>query len=109
VSVQLKRGWRKNVIDFFLIEKCAPGGTYISLMNHSTSKDIDISRWMLKQHIDSKTKLRYAIPDSVRLNRNSELRIYAKRGGAESSSHHPVVSSATRRELVNNDIVSWGM
>jgi hypothetical protein len=107
VSVKLKK--RKNVIDFFLLEKCASDGTYISLMNHSTSKDIDISRWTLKRHVDSKTKVRFTIPDGVRLHRDSELRLYANQDGVTSSSHDSGGSLSPGHEIVNNDLTSWGM
>ncbi len=85
------------------VEECDPHGTYISLVNDSMHKAIDISGWILKRHIDSENKVRYTIPDRVRLKRGTELRIYTKSGGgttAESSSY---------QKLVNNDLVSWGM
>ncbi len=89
---------------FFLVEECAPNGKYISLVNYSTSQDIDISRWMLTRHIDSETKILYTIPDRVRLKRDSELRIYTKTGGGTTAE-----SSSSYKKLVNNDLVSWGM
>jgi hypothetical protein len=88
---------------FFLVEECAPNGTYISLVNYSTNKDIDISGWKLKRHIGSVTKLRYTIPDGIRLKRNSELRIYAQSGGGAAA------GSSSYNKLVNNELTSWGM
>jgi hypothetical protein len=88
---------------FFLVEECAPNGAYISLANYSTSKDVDISKWMLKRHIDSRTKLRYKIPDGVRLKRGNEVRIYTK------SSASTAIESSSYQILVNNDLSSWGM
>jgi hypothetical protein len=92
---------------FFLAEECAVNGKYISLMNHSTNKDIDISRWMLKRHIDAAPEIRYRIPDGVRLPRGKELRIYSKLGAE--STNQSAVSSLVQQQIVNNDVATWGM
>ena len=78
-------------------------------MNNSNSKDIDISRWVLKRRIESGAKLRYTIPDGVRLQRGRELRIYSKQGSGVRSPNQSGSSSSSYQELVNNDVVSWGM
>jgi hypothetical protein len=91
----------------FFVEECAVNGKYISLMNHSTNKDIDISRWMLKRYIDSAPEIRYRIPDGVRLQRGKELRIYSKLGAE--SSNQSAVSSLVQQQIVNNDLATWGM
>ena len=80
-------------------------------MNHSTSRDIDISQWVLKQRIDSKAELRYTLPERIQLQPGGELRVYSKMGAgaAKSSLSYVVVPSSSRQELVNNDTVSWGM
>ena len=87
---------------FFCIEECAANGKYISMVNYSTSKDIDISRWTLKQRVDSSQEIRYTIPEGVRLPQGRELRIYAKLSGGNTN-------EASVQQLVNNNIVSWGM
>lgn len=82
-------------------------GKYITLNNTSTSKDVDLSRWVLKQQTDSGPNIRYTIPDGVRLQHGRELRIYS-RSGAESA-NQGAVSSVVQYQLVNNDVSSWGM
>ena len=79
--------------------------------NYSTSKDTDISRWMLKRHILSKTELKYILPNGTRLPPDGELRIYSKLGAdvAQLSSNYDIVSHPLRQELVINDVISWGM
>jgi hypothetical protein len=96
---------------FFLVEECSPTGTFIILENYSSSRDVDISRWVLRRHIDSTTKLQYIIPDGTRLQSGKVLQIYAKRagGGEVKAFVRNVVSSLKSQELVNNDISSWGM
>ena len=91
-------------------EECSPNGTFITLANHSMSKDIDISRWTLKRRLDANTENRYTIPEGVRLQQGRELRIYSRLGAtAESSTNSRADSSMPRRELVNNALDSWGM
>lgn len=85
------------------VEECAPNGAYISLVNHSGSKDIDISKWKIKRHIDSETKLRYTIPDGVRIQRGGELRIYSKSAGASSG------GASNYARIMNNELGSWGI
>ncbi len=88
----------------FRVEECAPNGTYISLVNYSTNQTIDISGWVLKQHSDTGTKIRYVIPDGVRLEQGRELRIYTKLHGSSGT-----IESTSYKKLVNNNLVSWGM
>jgi hypothetical protein len=80
-------------------------------VNYSTNKDTDISRWMLKQRTDSKTELKYTLPDGSQLSAGGELRIYSKLGAdaAQFSSNYDVVSLPLQQKLVNNNVVSWGM
>ncbi len=72
-------------------------------MNHSTNNTIDISKWILTRHIDTEKKIRYILPNGIRLEPGRELRIYGKinRGAAGESTSY--------QKLVNNDLVSWGM
>lgn len=89
------------ILKIISVEECAPNGSYISLMNFSARKSIDISRWSLLRHIiDTNTKLHYTIPDGYRLEHGRELRIYAK--FFHNSWRDPQV-------LVNNNIDSWSM
>ncbi|CAF1231078.1 unnamed protein product, partial [Didymodactylos carnosus] len=107
----VKKERERMLLISFLVEECAPNGAYISLVNHSTSKDIDISRWVLKRRIDSEPELRYTIPKGVQLQQGRELRIYSKlgAGAAESASYNRVGSSLSNQVLVNNDLASWGV
>jgi hypothetical protein len=88
-----------------LVEECAPNAAFISLVNYSKSKTIDLSKWVLTRNIESVPKFRYTIPDGVRLEPGSELRIYAK----SSSGAVTAYQSSSYHRLVNNDLVSWGM
>jgi len=88
----------------FHIGECASNGTYISLVNYSTNQNIDISGWVLKRHSDTGTKIRYVIPDGVRLEPGRELRIYTK-----SNWNSSTFESILYKKLVNNNLVSWGM
>ena len=80
-------------------------------MNHSTSKDTDISGWMLKRRVISKTELKYTLPDQIRLPAGGELRIYSKLGAdaAQLSSNYDDVSHHLHQKVVSNTVVSWGM
>jgi hypothetical protein len=75
-------------------------------MNYSKNKTIDISRWVLTRTIDTAPKLRYTIPDGVRLEQGRELRIYAKLNGGGGGG---AAESTSYQKLVNNNLVSWGM
>jgi hypothetical protein len=81
------------------------------LANHSANKDVDISRWILQRRIDSKTELKYTLPDQIRLPIGGEVRIYSKLGAdaAQLPSNYDVVSHHLRQNIVNNDVISWGM
>ena len=92
----------------FLPGECAPDGAYISLVNHSPEKTIEISKWTIQRRIDGKPYLRYILPDGMRLRPGNELRIYAERGAAASQSLKKY-RSPSRHEIVNHDIDSWGM
>ncbi len=90
------------MIDFF-VEECAPNGTYISLMNFSKNKIINLSKWLLTRHIDSTIKILYKIPDGIQLEPNRELRIYTQ------LSENIFTSGTTSyRKLINTEINSWG-
>jgi hypothetical protein len=90
------------LIDFF-VEECAPNGTYISLMNFSKNKIINLSKWLLTRHIDSTIKILYKIPDGIQLEPNRELRIYTQ------LSENIFTSGTTSyRKLINTEINSWG-
>jgi hypothetical protein len=80
-------------------------------MNHSSNKDIDISRWMLTRRIDSKTELKYTLPDQIRLPVGGEFRIYSKLGAdaAQLSSNYDDGSHHLHQTVVSNTIISWGM
>lgn len=81
-------------------------GKYIVLLNHSTSKDIDLSRWVIKQRTDAGPNIRYVIPDGVRLQHGKELKIYSKLGAE--TANQSTTSAAVQYQLVNNDLSSWG-
>ncbi len=80
-------------------------------MNHSTNKEVNISRWVLKQRLDSKKELRFILPDQVLLQPGRELRIYSKRGAnaAEVPPTGHCILSSLRQEFVNNDVDLWSM
>ncbi|CAF3506013.1 unnamed protein product [Rotaria socialis] len=92
------------------IRECPPDGAYISLMNHSPDKVIELSKWVLKRRIDGKVELRYTVPDGVRLQSTCELRIFSKQGAAiaKSSTKNRAGTSPTRQELINKEITTWG-
>ena len=96
-------------LDFFA-EECAPNGAFITLINHSTSKEIDLSRWILVRRIDSSTEYRYQIPEGVRLQRGEELRIYSKLGYEhyQSSPNYRATSPRSKPDVVNRDVSTWG-
>ena len=79
-------------------------------MNHSTNKDVNISRWVLKRRIDSAAELQYTLPDGVQLQQGSALIIYAAPGGnaAESLSKLTDISPLSHQTLVNKELDSWG-
>ncbi|CAF0936215.1 unnamed protein product [Rotaria sordida] len=92
------------------IRECPPDGAYISLLNHSSEKTVDISRWVLKRRVDGRTELRYSLPDGIRLQPASELRIYSQQGAAVAKSLKSFrTGTSGRQELVNNEVVSWGV
>ncbi|UJR20187.1 hypothetical protein I4U23_023319 [Adineta vaga] len=94
------------------IKECVPNGKYISLLNYSASTDVDISRWVIKQHINSAPDIRYTIPNDVRLQQGKELRIYSKLNSGEISSYTSAISALVQQQqqpLVNNDLLSWGI
>ncbi len=90
------------MIDFF-VEECPPNGTYISLMNFSKNKIIDLSKWFLTRSIDTKIKILYKIPDGIQLEPNRELRIYTKL-----SENITTNGTTSYRKLINTEINSWG-
>ncbi|CAF1080098.1 unnamed protein product [Adineta steineri] len=98
------RGRKKGFIG---IKECAANGKYISLVNHSSNKDIDISRWVLKQRIDSTSEIRYTIPNGTRLQQGKELRIYSKHNA--DLANGSAISALVQKQLVNNDVASWGV
>ncbi|CAF1408071.1 unnamed protein product [Adineta steineri] len=98
------RGRKKGFIG---IKECAANGKYISLVNHSSNKDIDISRWVLKQRIDSTSEIRYTIPNGTRLQQGKELRIYSKHNA--DLANGSAISALVQKQLVNKDVASWGV
>lgn len=88
----------------FLVEECATSGKYIILMNHSTIKAMDISKWILKRRTDSKPAIQYIIPAGTTLQPSQELIIYSQLGIKESVSEHHLI-----QKLVYNELVTWGM
>ena len=83
-------------------EECAPNGAFITLINQSTNKKVEISRWLLVRRVDSGKEHRFTIPDGVRLEMGEELRIYANRNPGA------VASTTARQELTNRELTSWG-
>ncbi|CAF0998548.1 unnamed protein product [Rotaria sordida] len=104
---EMRRSQKKGSIG---IRECPPDGAYISLLNHSSEKTVDISRWVLKRRVDGRTELRYSLPDGIRLQPASELRIYSQQGAAVAKSLKSFrTGTSGRQELVNNEVVSWGV
>ncbi|CAF3615629.1 unnamed protein product [Rotaria sordida] len=100
----------REVESLYAARECPPDGAYISLLNHSSEKTVDISRWVLKRRIDGRTELRYSLPDGIRLQPASELRIYSQQGAAVAKSLKSFrTGTSGRQELVNNEVVSWGV
>ncbi|CAF4167316.1 unnamed protein product, partial [Adineta steineri] len=97
----IAKGRKKHSIG---IKECAANGKYISLLNYSTTDDIDISKWMLKQSTDSASEIQYIIPDGVVLKQGIELRIYSKLGSANKDRSS---NENTHSRLVNNNVTSW--
>ncbi|CAF2952940.1 unnamed protein product [Rotaria sp. Silwood2] len=92
------------------IRECPPDGAYISLLNHSSDKTVDMSRWVLKRRVDGRTEYRYSFSDGVRLQPAGELRIYSTQGAAAAKSLKKFrPDSSARQELVNNEVISWGI
>ena len=91
--------------------ECAFDGTYIALLNYSSGKDIDISKWIIKQRIDGKMEILCRLPNGLRLQSGGELRIYSRQGAAAAKSitRYRNITCLAQEELVNNDVVSWGM
>ena len=99
-------------LDFvFFTEECAPNGAFITLINHSTTKEIDLSRWILVRCIDATTEYRYQIPDGIRLQRGEELRIYSKLGFEhyQSSPNYRATSPKSKPDVVNRELSTWGL
>lgn len=92
------------------IKECSPNGSFISLANHSTTKDIDISRWLIIRRVESTTEHRFVIPDGTRLRKGEEIRIYSKFGinNNEASMSHRGPSSSNYVVLNNRELTSWG-
>lgn len=92
------------------IRECPPDGLFVSLLNHSPDKIVNISKWSIKRNVDGKGEIRYTLPEDIQLPPGGELRIYSQQGAAvvKSSTNYPTVVSSKRQELVSNDIASWG-
>ncbi|CAF4881363.1 unnamed protein product [Rotaria sp. Silwood1] len=102
--------YQSTEIQTFSTRECPPDGAYISLLNHSPDKTVDISRWLIKRQIDGKIEYRYTLPDGIHLRPTGELRIYSTQGAATVKSLKTYRSdTSTRQELVNNEIISWGI
>ncbi|CAF1082165.1 unnamed protein product [Adineta steineri] len=99
----IAKGRKKHSIG---IKECAANGKYISLLNYSTTDNIDISKWILKQRTDSASEIQYIIPDGVVLKQGIELRIYSKLGSANADRSS---NENTLSRLVNNNVTSWGV
>ncbi|CAF4917395.1 unnamed protein product [Rotaria sp. Silwood1] len=97
-KINIKR-YRQGCIG---IDECTLDGTYISLISHLATNEIDLSRWKLQQNTDSSKQLQYIIPDGTRIERNGTIRIYSKTGSIAADA-----ASSSGQKLVNNDIVSW--
>ncbi|CAF1116324.1 unnamed protein product [Adineta ricciae] len=106
----IAKGRKKRSIG---IKECAANGRYISLVNYSSSTDVDISRWVIKQQVNSASDIRYTIPKGVRIEQGKELRIYSKRYAGDVPSHGSTISALVQQQqqqpLVTNDLPSWGI
>ena len=100
-----------NQLLSFFFKECPLDNTYVCLVNHSTNKDIDISRWILKRRVVSKPELKYTLPNGTRLPAGGELKIYSKSGAeiAQVSSNYDIASHSLRQKIVTHNIISWGM
>lgn len=96
--------------NFLFTEECAASGKYISLANHSTTQDVDLSKWTVKRRFDSSSDIIYTMPSGTLLKHGKELTIYSKIG-AESleSSLNSRTMTLSGEELITHDLVSWGM
>lgn len=99
-----------NLVVSFFVEECAASGKYISLVNHSSTQDVDLSKWTLKRRFDSSSDILYTIPEGTRLKHGKELTIYSKIGAdALDSSASLRTMTMPSEELITHDLVSWGM
>ena len=97
------------LITYCFAEECAPSGKYVTLINHSKSKDIDISRWTLKRRVDSTSEILYTLPREIRLPSGRELFIYASSEANAIQSTQTIVSTKSHDEIVCDSVASWGM
>ncbi|CAF1255120.1 unnamed protein product, partial [Adineta ricciae] len=106
----IAKGRKKRSIG---IKECAANGRYISLVNYSSSTDVDISRWVIKQKMDSASDIRYTMPKGIRIEQGKELRIYSNRSAGDVSSHGSAISALVQQQqqqpLVTDDLPSWGI
>lgn len=114
VGISKSRRSRKVRVDFFvcvgLVEECAASGKYIVLVNHSSTQDVDISKWVLKRRLDSVSDVLYTIPNGTELKHSEELTIYSKIGAdAVDASLNYQGTLTPNREIVSHEIASWGM
>ncbi|CAF3435661.1 unnamed protein product [Rotaria socialis] len=91
--------------------ECPLDGTHISLTNQSANAVIDISRWQLIRHVDSKNVLQYRLPAGLRLKPGSELRLYSKLGTevTQVSSNGSTFSPSSFQKIVLDDVYSIGV
>ncbi|CAF1119963.1 unnamed protein product [Rotaria sordida] len=62
------------------IKDCPLDGDYISLINHSKTKNFDISKWVLTHQVDFEPIVKYKIPDGIQLQEDGEVIIYSIQG-----------------------------
>ncbi|CAF3347317.1 unnamed protein product [Rotaria sp. Silwood2] len=92
------------------IKESSLDGGYICLINHSRTKNIDISSWVLTHHVDFESTVQYQIPDGIQLQEGGEVTIYSMEGAKAANlpllTH--TISWSLQRKLVNGERRSWG-
>ncbi|CAF3835802.1 unnamed protein product [Rotaria sp. Silwood1] len=92
------------------IKDCSLDGDYITVINHSKTKNFDISKWVLIHQVDFEPVVEYKIPDGIQLQEDGEAIIYSTQGAnvAKLSLTDHAISSLLHQKLVNRELFSWG-
>ena len=101
VDISLSFIFYIKIFYLFIAEDCAPDGKCITLENSSNDKDVDVSNWTLKRHVEGSPEISYTIPYGLIIKHGNELKIFAR--SAQNAHHRPPL------EVVNDKLDSWGM